>query len=96
MTLDIVSILILALFVEAVVQGIKPIFDKGAKKLAVWELVSIALGILIAVLAKINLLDFVQADSTVLLYVLYVMTGISLGRGPSFVHDLWAKIREIK
>jgi len=25
---------------------------------------------------------------------MYVRTGIVLGRGPSFVHDLWVKIKD--
>ena len=28
-----------------------------------------------------------------LLYVMYVLTGVALSHGSSFVHDLWVKIR---
>ena len=53
------------------------------------------IGIVIAVIAKINFLaGVVDVTQPVLLYVLYVLTGVALGRGPSFVHDLWIKVRE--
>ena len=52
------------------------------------------LGVLIAVVARINFLaGVVEISQPVLLYVMYVLTGVALGRGPSFVHDLWVKIR---
>ena len=27
-------------------------------------------------------------------YLFYVMTGIALGRGPSFLYDLWKRIKD--
>ena len=93
--MDFANLIILALFVEAIVQTIKPIWDKTAGKITVAEIVSMAIGILIAVVAKINFLaGVVEITQPVLLYVLYVLTGVALGRGPSFVHDLWGKIKE--
>lgn len=35
----------------------------------------------------------VEISQPVLLYVMYVLTGVALGRGPCFAHDLWVKIR---
>lgn len=73
----------------------KPIWDKAAGKITIAEIVSMGIGIVIAVVAKINFLaGVVEITQPVLLYVLYVLTGVALGRGPSFVHDLWGKIRE--
>jgi len=92
--MDLVNLIILALFVEAIVQTMKPIWDKTAGKITVAELVSMGIGIVIAVVAKINFLaGVVEITQPVLLYVLYALTGVALGRGPSFVHDLWMKIR---
>ena len=92
--MDLANLIILALFVEAIVQTIKPIWDKTAGKITVAEIVSMAIGILIAVVAKINFLaGVVEITPPVLQYVLYVLTGVALGRGPSFVHDLWVKIK---
>ena len=94
--MDLANLIILALFVEAIVQTMKPIWDKTAGKITVAEIVSMAIGILIAVVAKINFLaGVVEITQPVLLYVIYALTGVALGRGPSFVHDLWGKLREI-
>jgi hypothetical protein len=88
------NLVLIALFVEAIVQQLKPIWDKTAGKIAVAEIVSMCLGVLIAVVAKINFLaGVVEISQPVLLYVMYVLTGVALGRGPSFVHDLWVRIR---
>ena len=93
--MDLANLIILALFVEAIVQTIKPIWDKTAGKITIAEIVSMAIGILIAVVAKINFLaGVVEITQPMLLYVLYALTGVALGRGPSFVHDLWGKIRD--
>lgn len=49
--------------------------------------------LLIAVVAKINFLaGVVEITQPVLLYAL---TGVVLGRGPSFVHDLRWKIKQV-
>jgi len=88
------NLVLIALFVEAIVQQLKPIWDRTAGKITVAEIVSMCLGVLIAVVAKINFLaGVVEISQPVLLYVMYVLTGVALGRGPSFVHDLWVKIR---
>jgi len=93
--MDLANLIIIALFVEAIIQTIKPIWDKTAGKITVAEIVSMAIGVVISVVAKINFLTgVVDVTQPVLLYVLYVLSGVALGRGPSFVHDLWGKVRE--
>ena len=92
--MDLAKLIILALFVEAIVQTMKPIWDKTAGKITTAEIVSMAIGVVIAVVAKINFLaGVVEVSQPVLLYVLYALTGVALGRGPSFVHDIWRKIK---
>ena len=92
--MDLANLIILALFVEAIVQTMKPIWDKTTGNITVAEIVSVAIGVVIAVVAKINFLaGVVNVTQPVLLYVLYALTGVALGRGPSFVHDVWRKIR---
>ena len=94
--MDLANLIILALFVEAIVQTMKPIWDKTAGKITTAEIVSMAIGVVIAIVAKINFLaGVVDVTQPVLLYLLYALTGVALGRGPSFVHDLWGKIREM-
>jgi hypothetical protein len=92
--MSLTDLILIALFVEAIVQQLKPLWDKTAPKITVAEIVSMCLGVLIAVVARINFLaGVVEISQPVLLYVLYVLTGVALGRGPSFVHDLWVKIK---
>ena len=94
MEITITSIITITLFLEAVIQAAKPIWNSEAKKLSLPESLSMAIGILVAVLGKINLLEgLITVGAPALLYVLYVLSGIALGRGPSFIHDLWQKIR---
>lgn len=95
--MDLANLIILALFVEAIVQTIKPIWDKTAGKITIAEIVSMGIGVVIAVIAKINFLaGLIEITQPVLLYVLYSFTGVALGRGPSFVHDLWKRVRNVK
>jgi hypothetical protein len=92
--MTITNLILIALFVEAIVQQLKPLWDKTAGKITVAEIVSMCLGVLIAIVAKINFLSgIIDIAQPVLLYMMYVLTGVALGRGPSFVHDLWVKIR---
>ena len=94
--MDLANLSILALFVEAIVQTIKPIWDKTAGKITAAEIVSMGIGVVIAVVAKINFLaGVVEITQPALLYVLYALTGVALGRGPSFVHDLWGMIKAL-
>lgn len=91
------NIIILALFVETIVSAIKPIWTKG-EGMSVSEIVSIVIGIVLAIAMKINLLDFIQdaqlAAPTWINYIFYAMTGIAIGRGPSFVYDLWEALKK--
>lgn len=89
-----ISLIVLAMFIEAVIQVFKPVWDKTAQPITVPEWISMAVGVVIAVLAQINMLDgLVQVDNIVLTYLFYIFTGIALGRGPNFVHDLWSKLK---
>ena len=57
-----------------------------------------AVGVILAVALRINMLDlFFRVSSTPawLDYVLYAMTGIGLGRGPSFIYDVWQRVRAL-
>lgn len=91
-----INIIVLSLFVEAIVSAIKPVWTKG-EGLSVTEIVSIMIGVVLAVALKINMLNLI-GDVTAgapgwVEYVFYVMTGIAIGRGPSFVYDLWEALK---
>lgn len=92
--LPIGQLLLLALFIETIVNFLKPIWDKTAARITTAEIVSMCLGVLLAVVAKFNMMaGFVPVTSVVLLYILYIMTGVALGRGPSLLYDLWKKLK---
>lgn len=95
--MDIINLLLVAMFIEAVVNALKPIWEPvDGKRLTVAELVSMGIGVVLAVAGQINMLkSFVQIQAPGWLeYLFYIMTGIAIGRGPSFVYDLWQRIKE--
>lgn len=95
--MELMDLLLISLFLEAIVNAIKPLWTPDGGGLSVSELVSMALGMLLAVTCQINMLAyFVTLNTPVWVeYVFYALTGIALGRGPSFLHDLWYKIKEL-
>lgn len=94
MEITITNIILIALFIEAIIQAVKPLWNKEAQRLSIAECISMGMGVLVAVLGKINMLGgIITTDAPVLLYALYALSGIAVGRGPSFVHDLWSKLR---
>ena len=92
------DILVLALFIEAVVSAVKPIWAKG-EGMGLSEIVPICIGVVIAVALKIDLLTYVSSYTLFdtpawAKYIFYVMSGVAIGRGPSFVYDLWEGIKK--
>ena len=96
----IINIIMLALFVEAIVSAIKPIWKDGGKGLTVTEIVSIVIGVVLAVALRIDLFSAMVSTKTAwetpawVNYVFYAMSGIAIGRGPSFVYDLWESFKK--
>ena len=96
-----VGILILSLFVTAVVDCIKPLWSRNGAKVEVAEIVSMAVGVVIAVSCRINLLSYVTGEFLEIHgpvwveYIFFAMTGLAMGRGASFVKDLWVRIQKI-
>ncbi len=94
--MQITDIILIALFIEAIVNAIKPIWVKEGEKFTVSEYVSMAMGILLAVSCKINMLAYVVEVNYPLWveYIFYVLTGVAIGRGTNFLYDLWKKLKE--
>lgn len=94
--MQITDVILIALFIEAIVNALKPIWAKEGEKLTVSEYVSMAMGILLAVSCKINMLAYVvDVDCPLWVeYIFYVLTGIAIGRGTNFLYDLWKKLKE--
>lgn len=90
------DVVLIALFIEAIVNALKPIWTSGDEKLTLTEYVSMGMGILLAVTCKINMLAYV-VDITYPVwveYIFYALTGIAIGRGTNFLYDLWNKLKE--
>lgn len=93
--MEILSIMMVAMMIEAVVEAMKPLWKADGNSLTAAEIVSILVGMLVAVTCRINMLaPFVKLNAPVWMeYIFYALTGIALGRGPSFVHDLWKNLK---
>lgn len=89
------DIVLIALFIEAVVNALKPIWTKGEAKITVAEYVSMSIGILIAATCRINMLATLISPiyPVWVEYIFYVLTGIAIGRGTNFLYDLWEKLK---
>lgn len=94
--MQITDVILISLFIEAVVNALKPIWSKDGEKLSVSEYVSMGMGVLLAVACRINMLAYVMdiAYPMWVEYVFFVLTGIAIGRGTNFIYDLWNKLRE--
>jgi hypothetical protein len=95
-----INIVLIAMFIEGVVTAIKPLWSRnGSEEMSVSEIVSIVIGIVLAVSCRINMLAYFVQDSFLaetpvfVHYIFYAMTGVALGRGPSFLWDLWNRIK---
>ena len=97
MYLEITDVILIALFIEAIVNALKPIWTKGETQFTVSEYVSMGMGILLAVSCKINMLAYMVEiiDYPIWVeYIFYVLTGVAIGRGTNFLYDLWNKLKE--
>jgi len=96
--MNIIDVILIALFIEAVVNALKPIWTDGENKLTVTDYVSMTVGILLAVTCRINMLAYVVDTSYSfpmwVEYIFYALTGIAIGRGTNFLYDLWNKLKE--
>lgn len=94
--IQITDVILIALFIEAIVNALKPIWSADGEKLSISEYVSMGMGILLAVACKINMLSYVVEISYPVWveYIFYVLTGIAIGRGTNFLYDLWGKLKE--
>ena len=98
--MNMTSMILIALFIEAIVGAVKPLWNREGSRMSVTEIVSIVIGVALAVSCRINALEYL-IDYQIALdapgwvqYVFYVLSGIALGRGPSFIHDLIVSLRE--
>lgn len=94
-------LLLIALFIEAIVSAVKPLWSHSGEHMSVAEVFSIVIGMVLAVTCRLNILrmvagDAIMADSPPWVeYIYYAMSGVAIGRGPSFLWDLWQRIKDL-
>ena len=90
----VINVIMLALFVETIVTALKPFWKADGKGLSITEIVSIVIGMVLAISMKMDLFSYI-CDYEIwdvphwVHYIFYGMTGIAVGRGPSFIYDAW-------
>ena len=85
-------ILILSMVVEAVVSVLKKVLPEKIGRLELPILLSIVVGIALAVLTQSDLLTAIGFNVSIA-WVSWVVTGIASGGGSKVVHELISKIR---
>lgn len=88
--MDYAQLIIIAILVEAIWENLKILYDKN--KININMIGSLILGILVCVLAQIDI--FALVGITLKLPIVgYVLTGIICSRGANFVNDLFKKVK---
>ena len=87
--MSVINILTAAFLVEAILETLKLIWDKG--KLCLDCIGSLVIGVLISILAKIDIFEL-QGLVLSIPFIGYILTGILISRGSNFIHDLYGKI----
>lgn len=84
------QLIIIAILVEAIWENLKMTYDK--KKLNINMIGSLILGILICILAKVDIFAIVGLNLFIP-FIGSIFTGIIVSRGANFVNDLFKKLK---
>ena len=87
--MSIVTIITIALLVEAVWETLKMVWQEG--KINVNTIGALIVGIGVSILAKIDIFAM-QGISLSIPLVGWILTGILMSRGANFIHDLFNKL----
>lgn len=87
--MEITTLIIVAILVEAIWENIKTIWEGGFN---INRIGSLILAILICILTKLDLFAIVGVSLSVPV-IAYILTGIIVSRGANFVNDLFGRIR---
>ena len=87
--MSIVTIITIALVVEAIWETLKVIWQEG--KINVNTIGALIVGIAVSILAKIDIFAM-QGISLSIPLVGWILTGILMSRGANFIHDLFNKL----
>lgn len=89
--MSIVTIITIALLVEAIWETLKMIWQEG--KININTIGALIVGIGVSILAKIDIFAM-QGISLSIPLIGWVLTGILMSRGANFIHDLFNKLGE--
>ena len=87
--MSIVTIITIALLVEAIWETLKLVWQEG--KLNVNTIGALIVGIGVSILAKIDIFTM-QGISLSIPLIGWILTGILMSRGANFIHDLFNKL----
>ena len=87
--MEITSLIVIAILVEAIWENIKTIWEDGIN---INRIGALFLAILISILAKVDVFAMVGITLAFPM-VSYILTGIVVSRGANFVNDLFGKLR---
>ena len=88
--MDYAQLIIISILVEAICENLKMLYDKS--KINVNMIGSLILGMLVCVLAQIDIFEIVGINLIVPL-IGSLLTGIIVSRGANFVNDLFKKLK---
>ena len=87
--MSIVTIITIALLVEAIWETLKMTWQEG--KININTIGALIVGIAVSILAKIDIFAM-QGISLSIPLVGWILTGILMSRGANFIHDLFNKL----
>ena len=87
--MSIVTIITIALLVEAVWETLKMVWQEG--KINVNTIGALIVGIAVSILAKIDIFAM-QGITLSIPLIGWILTGILMSRGANFIHDLFNKL----
>lgn len=88
--MEFAQLVLIAILIEAIWENLKMTYNH--KKLNINMIGSLLLGILICILAKIDIFAIVGIN-LIMPFIGYILTGIIVSRGANFVNDLFKKLK---
>lgn len=89
--MSIVTIITIALLVEAIWETLKMVWQEG--KININTIGALIVGIAVSILAKIDIFA-IQGITLSIPLIGWILTGILMSRGANFIHDLFNKLGE--
>lgn len=88
--MEISTLIIVAILIEAIWENLKMIWKDGAFNVNM--LGALILSILVCILCRLNIFEIVGIEIGIKL-VGFILTGVIVSRGANFVNDLFSKLK---